>query len=195
MPKLIEMLSCLPVSHVAISDLFETEAAVISGIRQINADQPDSFVTVAKHIQSAIRISNTLGRFTISLQLHLAQRMSEIEALLNQGSMAKTVEDELATSACGESANTKICLQPWTRFTLASDAALYPCCVTSMQPTGSLGAMANPLKDGLDGERMQHFCRALLTGNVPESCRKCTNAPSGPVIQLQQAVQTLASGG
>jgi hypothetical protein len=59
-----------------------------------------------------------------------------------------------------------MCLQPWTRFTVAADAALYPCCVTDMQPVGSLERSATG--DGIDAFSMRRFRHDLLVGNVPE---------------------------
>lgn len=81
---------------------------------------------------------------------------------------------------------TRICTQPWFRFTAAADGALYPCCVT-IEKIGS--ASDGTLSDVLNGETARAFRRALWTGDPPEVCKECSNAPLGPPPELHAMVK------
>ncbi|MFY9510459.1 MAG: SPASM domain-containing protein, partial [Rubrivivax sp.] len=78
-------------------------------------------------------------------------------------------------------------LQPWTRFTVAADGALFPCCVTDMPPVGHIGREG----EGIDGPAIQAFRRALLVGEVPPVCVGCTNAPHTSTAELEATVRML----
>jgi protein O-GlcNAc transferase len=187
LPELMIMLSKLPVAAVAISDLYEGTAATVNGIKSINADYPDEFRATIKHLDQAINIAKSLGKFNFSIQPHLVERIQHIQAeingidpVVNTGSVEIAVDTKL----------TKFCLQPWTRFTLAADASIFPCCVTDMEPVGRIDTHLT--SDGLDGDKLRNFRGRLLAGDVPSICVNCTNAPSCSTQQLQHAVQSLA---
>jgi MoaA/NifB/PqqE/SkfB family radical SAM enzyme len=196
LPELITLLASLPITHVAISDLVETECARMYGIRQINADERAPFVSAVAYVQQAINRAQTLGRFTLGVQAHLMQRINTLVAATNQSeeetNAAMPPKDTDIEQPRAVPQSTKICLQPWTRFTVAADASIYPCCVTDMTPVGSLAASSDRELNGFNGVRMQQFRHALLVGDVPPVCIGCANASNGPVTQLQQSVQTLA---
>jgi protein O-GlcNAc transferase len=187
LPELMIMLSKLPVSTVAISDLYEGKAATINGIKSINADDHDEFKAVIKHIEEAIKIAQSLAKFNFSIQPHLVERIQHIQAEINGVDHGKAKDNAVITD---ETKQTKLCLQPWTRFTLAADAAIFPCCVTDMEPVGRIDTQE--ASDGLDGEKLRNFRSRLLSGDVPSICVNCTNAPSCSTQQLQQAVQRLS---
>lgn len=189
--ELMTMLASLSVAHVAISDMVETESAKQHGVRPVNADSVPAFAAAVAHIQQAIAKAQSLGKFTLSVQPHLLERINRLVAGINRGGLAPAAADSPGEPA-GRS--TKLCLQPWTRFTIAADAALYPCCVTDMPAVGRLVAQADASTDGLDGQRMQRFRHELLVGQVPAICVDCSNAASGPTAQLQQHVKALAEG-
>lgn len=191
LPELITLLASLPVNHVAISDMVETPAATVSGIRPINADQRNEFAEAVGHVQEAITRAQTAGKFTLSVQPHLTRRINDLVAQVNAGLTPTPVQDVDHTPAQLPAGSTKMCLQPWTRFTFAADAAIYPCCVTDMPPVGSIACAVDPAIDGLNGQRMRSFRRALLMGNVAPVCVGCTNADVGSTAQLQEVVHNL----
>lgn len=196
LPELINMLATLPISHVSISDMVETKAAKVFNVRALNTDHLDSFINAVDHLQKAITNAQTLGRFSLSVQPHLIERINDLVEKFGQNQLndQQNAEPQIEAPKCIESIPiqyTKICLQPWTRFTIAADASLYPCCVTDMPPVGSVSPYADAERDGLNGERMRRFRYALLVGQPPAICVECTNAPTGPIAKLEQAVKNL----
>lgn len=99
-----------------------------------------------------------------------------------------SLEQSLRDSSCHELAptgrNTRICYQPWTRLNIAADGQYFPCCVTE-QP--SLGRIQHE-EDPVNSEAIRIFRERLLSGDMPEACRNCTNAPLGGVDALAKWV-------
>jgi radical SAM protein with 4Fe4S-binding SPASM domain len=69
---------------------------------------------------------------------------------------------------------TRACVQPWRRVTVAADGEVYPCCVTV--PEMAMGKVTDPAFS-LNGDAFQRLRKALLEGRPPPTCRTCTNAP------------------
>jgi MoaA/NifB/PqqE/SkfB family radical SAM enzyme len=86
--------------------------------------------------------------------------------------------------------HTRICLQPWTRFTIGANGDVFPCCVTLMDPLTTLQKDPNPFYS----DSARAFREGLIRGgkHVPEPCRACTNAPVSPVSSLASRIMTLA---
>ena len=80
---------------------------------------------------------------------------------------------------------TKLCLQPFTRFTLAANGDIFPCCVTSMKPLGNALFEDDPFNN----QKITEFRLSLLNGDIPEPCVNCTNAPNGLVRELRELVK------
>lgn len=191
LPELVTLLSALPVGHVAVSDMVETAASGMFGIRPVHAEDLARFAEAVGHIQEAIRRVQAAGTFTLQLQSSLMQRINALVAQINADGAGTAVAQARADRL--SPGTTKICLQPWTRFTLAADAAVYPCCVTDMPPVASIAAGTDVQADGLNGYRMRAFRQALLLGQVPAICVGCSNAQEGSVEQLRLAVRALAA--
>lgn len=199
--ELMTLLAPLGLTHVSLSDIVETEGAKLNGIRAVNTDNRAAFAKAVVDIQRAITKAQTLGKFVLYVQPHLMERINKLVAEVNAGVQAPASAAETApgeaplvfyTNRPGmEPGTTKRCMQPWTRFTLAADAALYPCCVTDMPPVGSLAADADPVLDGVNGDRVRRFRHDLLVGHVPKVCVECSNAATTSVEQLQESVKAL----
>ena len=190
LPELITMLTALPINHVAISDMVETSASAVFAIRPIHADDRAAFSQAVGHVQEAISRAQTANKFTLSVQPFLMQRINALVAQVNAGVVATTAAPVVQEAAAG---STKICTQPWTRFTFAADASIYPCCVTDMSPVGSFALAVDEEAEGLNGSRMRSFRQALLLGKVPAVCVGCTNAEVGTTLELQQVVRSIVA--
>lgn len=188
LPELITMLTTLPVGHVAISDMVETSASALFGIRPIHANDRAAFSQAVAHVQEAISRAQKADKFTLSVQPFLMQRINALVVQVNAGVVAPPAAPVVQAAAAG---NTKICTQPWTRFTFAADASIYPCCVTDMPPVGSIALAVDAEAEGLNGNRMRSFRQALLLGKVPAVCVGCTNAEVGTTVELQQVVRRI----
>ncbi len=188
--ELLIMLSHLPVSHVTISDMFETDSARENHLRHVNADNLEGFVAAVKTIQDAIEYCQASGRFSVTLQQQLVDRINRLISDI-KGQQASSASNDSTPNQVLQD-RTKHCLQPWTRFTVGADGALFPCCVTDMTPMGMLDAQPHFGDSGLDSERMRRFRHALLVGNVPSICLNCTNAPTTSIQELQRDVNLLA---
>jgi MoaA/NifB/PqqE/SkfB family radical SAM enzyme/Tfp pilus assembly protein PilF len=184
LPELMVMLSKLPIKQVSISDMYEGKAATKNNIKAIHADDTTTFEQVIANIEKAKQLAQSLGVFTLFIQPQLIERINKMQ-LANQ--VAVDVENVSVTKGRN---TTKLCLQPWTRFTLAADAAIFPCCVTDMSPVGRIDTKLE--QDGLNGEKIKTFRKDLLNGNVPSICVNCTNAQSCSTNELKQAVQNLS---
>lgn len=184
LPELMALLANLPIVSVSISDLFEREATDKNAIRPLHNDDPESFTQAVQHLKHAMEIAAKQQRFSVSIQPHLLER---IEAMASQQAVA-TVQAETTTTDA--TATTKLCLQPWTRFTLAADAAIFPCCMTEMDPVGNIATGQE--EDGLNGQGIRAFRHALLRGDMPSACRNCTNAPDVSPQTLHAAINELS---
>lgn len=182
LPELLAFLSQLPVERVALSDLVELEACKVNGLRAINIDDREAFVASVQALQKAIHHGQQQSRFQLDVAPHLFERVNALVAQFNGGGAA-TAEHAPATPA----GRTKLCLQPWTRFTVAADGALFPCCVTDMPAVGHIGRDG----EGIDGPAIRDFRHRLLVGDMPAPCVECTNARSADPAELQGAVGAL----
>jgi MoaA/NifB/PqqE/SkfB family radical SAM enzyme len=172
---LLYFLNELPIHSVAVSDLVETKASKKFGVTPLNRRSKE-FSRKIQIIQEAINKLTNL-HFRVSFQPELIQRLnSEII-----GANSQSVEPD----------QTKVCLQPWTRFTLAPDGAVYPCCVTDMPPVGSYLGGSPSGEDVLNREGIREFRQRLLDGNPPAPCIGCTNAPWGAVSSLREDLERL----
>lgn len=184
LPALVALLADLPVAHLALSDMVETDGARRHGVRAINKDDPERFAHNLKQLSEAIKRAKEYGRYSLSVQPFLAQRLNAL-----QRGVAPALEG--ASAANDQGARTKLCTQPWSRFTVAADASLFPCCNTNMDPVGSVAPDASPERDGIDGRRIQRFRQELLLGRPPSVCVDCSNAQTGSVRQLEDAIRGL----
>jgi len=87
---------------------------------------------------------------------------------------------------------TRVCLQPWTSYTVGADGQVFPCCVTAE----SFARIDQATDDLLNGEAIRTLRARLLDGDLPEMCQSCSNAPLGTLDDLRRAVVSaaLASG-
>lgn len=184
LPELMAMLSNLPITSVTISDLFEREATDKHAIRPLHNDDPVSFKQAVEHLKHAMEIADKQQGFRVTIQPHLMER---IEAMAKSINAAAT---DTGTVQADPQLSTKLCLQPWTRFTLAADAAIFPCCMTEMDPVGNIDSGKE--EEGLNGEGIRAFRHALLRGDMPSSCKHCTNAPDVSPQTLQAAINELS---
>ncbi len=187
LPELMALLSNLPIQSVSISDLFEREATDKHAIRPLHNDDPESFAQAVNHLKHAMEIAGRQQRFSVSIQPHLLER---IEAMASRDTPSATSNHVVQPT---QQTATKLCLQPWTRFTLAADAAIFPCCMTEMDPVGNIDSGKE--EDGLNGQGIRAFRHALLRGDMPAACRHCTNAPDVSPQTLQAAVNELSRKG
>jgi len=159
------------VHSVAFSDVMEFGYADSHlGIRSIGALDKQQLLQVSSQLNEAISILKNAGIVCIiqpSLQAKLTGNNTQKE----------TLKEGL----------TRICLQPWTRVTIAADGAVFPCCLTE-QP--NLGYFNNYM-DITNSLALRDFRKNLLIGNVPPACRICTNAPVGTREQLLNHVASL----
>jgi MoaA/NifB/PqqE/SkfB family radical SAM enzyme len=183
---LVVMLSQLPIDHLTLSDLIEFEAVHINGIRPLSLDDRSAFVESVQVLQQAINYAQAQRKFTLTVQPHLLERINALIAQLNAG--GATAGPSNVPEPVGPGRRTKLCIQPWTRFTVAADGAIFPCCVTDMPPVGHVGREG----EGIDGPVIRAFRRALLQGQVPPACERCSNARSCDTTELDSAVRALS---
>ena len=186
MHELVVFLAQLPVDRVALSDLVELEACRVNGLRALNIDDRAAFVESVQSLQKAIHFAQTSKRFQLDVQPHLIERVNALVARFNAGGAEPVVDPaELAPRAA-----TKLCLQPWTRFTVAADGALFPCCVTDMPAVGHIARDG----EGVNGPAIQRFRQRLLVGDLPTACVDCSNARGAHPAELQAAVAAVLRG-
>lgn len=189
LPELINILSDLPISHVSISDCFETTGAKKYGIEVINDSNISLFTENINDIRKSIDLAKSKAKFTISIQPYLVDRLNKLISKITNKNESEEAQELIKDQKSVR--QTKICLQPWTRFTVAANGDLYPCCVTDMPPVGKVTNNCNDQTHGINGEKFKAFRSALLRGEVPAVCKNCTNAPDGSVEQLGQALSRL----
>jgi hypothetical protein len=109
----------------------------------------------------------------------------EVNASLGMSLMQKGKEvfRELKSTILHQT-TTKLCMQPFSRFTLAANGDVFPCCVTTMDPLSNVLKDKNPF----NAIKVKEFRSRLLDGNPPEVCVGCTNAPNGTVKELEVLV-------
>jgi MoaA/NifB/PqqE/SkfB family radical SAM enzyme len=95
---------------------------------------------------------------------------------------------EGATEETIEAGATRVCVQPWGHYTVGAEGAVYPCCVT-MEPFATI---TDPNSDILNGSAIRSMRRRLLTGDVPDLCKHCSNAPLGSTNELLMQVLSAA---
>jgi len=146
---------------------------------------------VHEAVTSAKAVANETG-FNLVIQPHLLQRLSVTSATLktntsfgmNLMQKGKDIFRELKSSILHQT-TTKLCRQPFSRFTLAANGDVFPCCVTTMDPLSNVLIEKNPF----NVIRVKEFRSRLLDGNLPEVCVGCTNAPNGTVKELEALVK------
>lgn len=183
--ELVQMMAMLPIEHLAISDMVELPATQVHGVASMNTDDRAAFIESVQQLQQAMNFAQNKPGFKLVVQPHLIERINGMIARLNSGGAAP--EAVAADAVAPAAQRTKLCLQPWTRFTVAADGALFPCCVTDMPPVGHIGRDG----EGIDGPAIQAFRRALLVGEVPPVCVGCTNAPHTSTAELEATVRAL----
>ena len=183
LPELLVFLSQLPVERVALSDMVEHEACRVNGLRAVNTDDRAAFVAAVQGLQKALDFGQRHQGFRLDVSPHLVERVNALVARVNQG----LGNDAPAAPGTGKG-RTKLCLQPWTRFTVAADGALFPCCVTDLAPVGHIGRQG----EGIDGPSIRQFRQRLLVGELDPVCVHGTNAPAADTAELQAAVAALA---
>lgn len=177
------MLSELPISHLSLSDLYEFEAVTLNNIKPIGAEDRAQFALSVQELQKAINFAQTNKSYSLSVQPHLIERINALVAKLN--GTAEGTPAVAASEAPGR--RTKMCTQPWTRFTVAANGSLYPCCVTDMPPVGNIHHEG----EGLDGPDIMAFRQNLLEGRVPPACQACSNAADCSTSELEQQVRAI----
>lgn len=186
--ELLVFLSQLPVERVSISDMVELEACKVNGLRAINTDDRAAFVAAVQGLQKAIHYGQQQQKFKLDISPHLFERVNALVAQVNgTAPAADTPAADTPAAHTGARGRTKLCLQPWTRFTVAADGALFPCCVTDMPAVGHIGRDG----EGVDGPAIRHFRHRLLVGDLPSVCVDCTNARHADVAELQGTVAAL----
>jgi MoaA/NifB/PqqE/SkfB family radical SAM enzyme len=178
------MLSELPIQHVSLSDLYEFEAVTLNNIKPIGIEDRAQFALSVQTLQKAINFAQSSKAYTLSVQPHLIERINALVAQLNSGAVAAEASAE-TPQAPGR--RTKMCTQPWTRFTVAANGSLYPCCVTDMPPVGNIHHEG----EGLDGPDIVAFRQNLLEGRVPPVCQGCSNAADCSTSELEQQVRAI----
>ncbi|MFG6466610.1 radical SAM protein [Roseateles sp. BYS87W] len=179
------MLAELPIQHLSLSDLYEFEAVTVNNIRPIGLHDPARFVRSVETLQKAINFAQTAKRYTLSVQPHLIERINQLVAQLNTGESTTPA----AATAAPAGRRTKMCTQPWTRFTVAANGSIFPCCVTDMPPVGNLHRPG----EGLDGPDIRAFRQALLEGRVPPACQACSNAADCSTDELEAQVRGIVA--
>ncbi len=182
------MLASLPISHLSLSDLYEFEAVQLNGIRPVGLEDPARFATSVQMIQKAINFAQTRKAYSLSVQPHLMERINALILQMQSGGKA-AAQEEVVEEAAASGSRTKMCTQPWTRFTLAANGALFPCCVTDMPAVGNV----HEAGEGIDGPRMQAFRRDLLLGQVPAACQACSNAADCSTQELEAQVRAIVA--
>ncbi len=183
--ELAVMMAELPIQHLSLSDLHEFEAVTLNHIKPIGLDDVPRFAQSVQALQKAINFAQAKGAYTLSVQPHLMARINALVAVVNRQADAGEA-GEAAPADAITGLRTKLCTQPWTRFTVAADGSLFPCCVTDMPPVGNIHQSG----EGLDGPRLIEFRRALLQGRVPPACQACSNAPDCSTTELEQRVRS-----
>ncbi len=159
------------VHSVAFSDVMEFGYADSHlGIRSIGALDNQQLAQVSLQLTEAMSVLKNAG-IACSIQPSLQGKLTGINI------KKENFKEGL----------TRICLQPWTRITIAADGAVFPCCLTE-QP--NVGYFNNPI-DITNSLALRDFRKNLLTGNIPLACRVCTNAPIGTKEQLLNHVASL----
>ena len=192
LPDLMSLLANLPITQVNLSDLTEVDATQVNNIQPVNLTDRDQFISAINDINKSISIAQSSKKFKLHLQPELVERLDHLISNFNNGISAQAEQRKNSTGIDAYlGAITKLCLQPWTRFTIAADGSLYPCCVTNMVPVGNMGKTALP-SVGINGDDIRLFRKALLCGEVPSICNGCSNAPSATVTHLRDAISQLA---
>jgi len=176
LPSLLYSLATLPIEQIQLVDLIETPAAKVNNIEKAS---------------EILRISNDLGEqiaasfqfykqnTQISLGIQPAFR-KRLNQLLTSG-IKESDEDDIGMGV------TRVCTQPWSRFTIGANMEIYPCCVTDMESQGTWDNTKD-LIENFNNPKIKRFRTNLISGDIPEVCKKCTNAPVGSAAELINAI-------
>lgn len=179
LPSLIYTLSLIPIDEIVLCDLMETRATMANLI--VGLDNASEISTTINELDESVRHLRETSGVKFDLQPEFRQRLTE--TIYRYQGVAPRLD-------FSSSATTKICTQPWTRFTVGADYQIFPCCVTGMQSVG----VFDPDKDAFanfNNTHIQEFRKKLLTGDLPSACKGCTNAPDGSPGELSTLVQGL----
>lgn len=192
LPNLVGLLSTLPVSQLAVSDIIETTAVVANKINPVQGNSADASVYIGNIINRAKIAAEELG-FNLLIQPHLMQRLGLDKS---SSGLKQFVDSALARGGkhfyemvlgVGSKKSTRLCMQPFSRFTLAANGDVFPCCVTTMDPLANVLVDPNPFNTN----KVQLFRQSLLDGDMPEVCVGCSNAPMGSVEELKEMVKSI----
>lgn len=179
LPSLIYTLSLIPIDEIVLCDLMETQATMENLI--LGLDNAGEIKSIINQLDESVRYLRETSSVKFNLQPEFRQRLTDI-IYRQQGASPRPNFPSSTT--------TKICTQPWTRFTIGADYQIFPCCVTGMQSVG----VFNPDQDAFtnfNNVHIKEFRNKLLTGDLPPSCEGCTNAPDGSPDELSNIVQAI----
>lgn len=178
LPSLIYTLSLLPIDEIVLCDLMETQATIENLICGFDNSATSMSETVDQ-IDASVKFLQQATN--IKLNLQPAFRQSLTEAISSAGVNSPKSEK-----------NTKICTQPWTRFTISADHQIFPCCVTDMSSVGPFD-WSQDAQVNFNNPMIRDFRRKLLIGDPPTPCKKCSNAPNGTTHELMTIVGQISS--
>jgi hypothetical protein len=72
---------------------------------------------------------------------------------------------------------TRDCLMPWELFLTHSNGTVKPCCNAEGVTIGRIEPGTDPLQDVFNGPAMRAWRHSMLTGDLTQACRDCTNYP------------------
>lgn len=139
----------------------------------------EDFVDFAQQVVQAIDLYD---QHTLTFHMQ-----ATLEDIINARLKAIASKQELvaAQEQGPKEGQTRVCIQPWFRFTAAADGALFPCCVT-IEDIGQINDKS--VDEALNGPKAQAFREALLSADMPEVCKGCSNAPLGSPQELKDAI-------
>lgn len=135
------------------------------------------------HIRSIEHIEQSEREEAIKILEGTSQILKGTSTKLN-------IQPRLLQLYCGASEEgareglTRICIQPWTTYTVGADGQVFPCCVT----LESFAKIDEPLDTLLNGQAIRKLRAQLLDGDLPAMCKACSNAPLGSTGDLYKAI-------
>jgi MoaA/NifB/PqqE/SkfB family radical SAM enzyme len=143
------------------------------GIRTVAALSADDFDAMVQQVRAVNRLLSG----------------SATRLLIDQGFNAEITrrlkKRDSAGSQFPNGKQTRLCLMPWTRYTIGTDGLVYPCCVPR-DPIGSI--LETPGRAILMTDKAVERRMQLLQGELPVPCLDCNNAGYGPLEVLTRSV-------
>jgi len=163
----------LGINQLNLSSLYEIDELKDNQIRSIEHLEPVERTAAFKLLEEAQQILRGS-----STQLCVQPRLLQ----LYNGASEEGPRDGL----------TRVCMQPWTAYTVGADGQVFPCCVTAE----SFASIDEPMETLLNGKAIRKLRAQLLDGDLPAMCQSCSNAPLGSREDLSRAVvaEALNSG-